>query len=397
MDKSNQAKASREPELALIEGGPGASVMKRLGLIRLDPGIGTLRTAMVLASVAWLPLVILSLIQGRFVSGDLAIPFLSDLAAHTRFLVAIPIFILAEIPIRARLIRVGRQFIDSGTVRADEHERFIQIVEGLRRLRDSRIAELTILGLAYAGTYVALTGGLKHGRTTWYQPGPGTGLSAAGYWYSFVSLPMFQFLMYRWIYRLAIWGVFLRRVAKLNLNIVPTHPDGAGGLDFVGKGSIPFGIIVFALGAVVSSAIATNVLYAGSKLQDYQQIYIAFLLIVLVIFAGPLILFAPKLAQVKRDGLMEYGAFASRYTQLFHDKWVKHYGCQDEPLLGTGDIQSLADLGNSYLIIRKMRVIPIEMRDFVALVLPGVLPAVPLLATVMPVSDILKGLLRLLA
>ena len=106
-------------------------------------------------------------------------------------------------------------------------------------------------------------------------------------------------------------------------------------------------------------------------------------------------MFAPTLARVRHTGLREYGTFASRYTQLFDRKWVKDGGAPEE-LLGTADIQSLADLGNSHELIKKMRVVPIELSDFIALTIPAVIPALPLVATVMPVSDILKDLVQLL-
>jgi len=64
-------------------------------------------------------------------------------------------------------------------------------------------------------------------------------------------------------------------------------------------------------------------------------------------------------------------------------------------MLGTADIQSLADLGNSFGLIRSMRALPIQTADFVAMAIPGVIPAIPLAATVMPVADIVKGLLTL--
>jgi hypothetical protein len=73
-------------------------------------------------------------------------------------------------------------------------------------------------------------------------------------------------------------------------------------------------------------------------------------------------------------------------------------GCTtDESLLGTGDIQSLADLGNSYQGLKKLRAGPIELGDFVAMAIPGILPALPLALTVMPLKEILTDLLHLLA
>jgi hypothetical protein len=75
------------PELSLIEGGPGNALMKRLRLIRPELGAASGRTAIILALLTWLPLLVLSLIEG-LAFGGAKIPFLYDLAAHARFLVA---------------------------------------------------------------------------------------------------------------------------------------------------------------------------------------------------------------------------------------------------------------------------------------------------------------------
>jgi hypothetical protein len=246
-------------------------------------------------------------------------------------------------------------------------------------------------------TYNALSGFSLQSGSTWFKPEPGHGLTLVGYWYALVALPIFQFLMFRWAYRMVVWSRFQRKVSKLDLLLTPTHPDGAGGLGFVGKGLIPFGVILFALSAVVASAIATRILFAGGKIEDYQWSYVALFVVVLVIFAEPMLIFVPKLLVLKQRGLMEYGILGSRYTQAFHRKWIEGDEAGNEPLLGTGDIQSLADLGNSIEIIRKMRIVPLELSDFLAMVLPGLIPALPLAATVMPVGEIVKGLLKLVA
>jgi hypothetical protein len=120
-------------------------------------------------------------------------------------------------------------------------------------------------------------------------------------------------------------------------------------------------------------------------------------MVVLVIFAGPMLIFVLKLLVLKQRGLMEYGTLGSRYTQAFHRKWIEETEPGNDSVLGSGDIQSLADLGNSFEIIRKMRIVPVELSDFLAMVLPGLIPALPLAATVMPVGEIIKGLLKLVA
>jgi hypothetical protein len=384
------------PELSLMEGGPGDALMKRLRLIRPELGAASARTAIILAAIGWVPLFALSAVEGLALGGA-RIPFLYDLAAHVRFLVAVPILVLAEIPIGKRLRQVTRHFLTAGLVRKGEQKQFASYVIETARFHDSRLAEIILLALPYVTTYFALSKTSLNDGNTWFEPIQTSGLSPAGYYYAFVAVPIFQFLVYRWGYRMVVWARFLWQVSNLDLLLTPTHPDRAGGLGFLGKGSIPFGAILFALSSVVSAAIASRVLFSGAALEGFVVMYASLILLALIVFAGPLLVFAPKLLRLKQDGLLRYGALGSRYTQLFDRKWVEGIAPAEEPLLGTADIQSLADLGNSYEVVRKMRPVPIELSDFIAMALPGVIPALPLAATVMPVAEILKGILRLLA
>jgi hypothetical protein len=282
-------------------------------------------------------------------------------------------------------------------IREDQMAKFGETLLEALRFRDSRIAEMAVLILAYLAAYNAVSGFSFQRGGTWFLPMAGQALTHAGYWYAFVALPIFQFLIFRWIYRMVVWGRFLLKVARFDLLLTPTHPDGAGGLGFLGKSLIPFGMILFALSAVVSAAIADRILFSGAKLEDFEMSYASLFLIALVIFAGPMLIFLPKLLALKQRGLMEYGTLGSEYTQAFHHRWIDKSEPGEEPLLGTGDIQSLADLGNSFENIRKMRILPVEFSDFIAFVLPGLIPALPLLATVMPLGEILKSLLKLVA
>jgi len=396
MENLDDRNAGLGQGFSLTEGGPGDAFMRRLRLIHPELGRGSARTALILMALIWVPLCVLCLIEGLAFRG-VKLPFFYDLAAHTRFLLAVPLLVLADIPVGVRLRQVVRHFLAAHLVRDKELAKFQEILLDTLRFRDSRVAEMTVLVLAYVATYNAVSGFSLHSGSTWFKPEPGHGLTLVGYWYAFVALPIFQFLMFRWVYRMVVWGSFLWKVSKLDLILTPTHPDAAGGLAFVGKGLIPFGVILFALSAVVSSAIASRILFSGGKLEDYQWSYVALFVIFLVVFAGPILIFVPKLLVLKQRGLMEYGTLGRRYTQAFHRKWIEEAAPSEDSLLGTGDIQSLADLGNSFEIIRKMRILPAEPSDLIALVLPGLIPALPLAATVMPLGDIIKGLLKLVA
>ena len=390
----NLERADPFPAFALTEGGPGSDFMKRLRLVHPELGEGSARTALVMMALTWVPLFILCVFEG-LAFGGVKIPFMYDIAAHTRFLFAVPALILADIPVGARLRELVRHFVAAHLIRADEMEKFRETLLDALRFRDSRIAEMTVLVLAFATAYSALTGFAFQRGSTWYRPVAGQGLTPVGYWYAFVALPIFQFLMFRWIYRMVVWSRFLWKLSRFDLLLTAIHPDGAGGLGFLGQGLIPFGVILLALSSVVSGAILNQILFNGGKLQDFQWSYVSLFVLTLIIFGGPMLIFMPKLLALKHRGLMEYGTLGSEYTQAFYRRWIERTGLTEEPLLGTGDIQSLADLGNSFLVIRKMRILPAQPSDLIGFVLPGILPALPLAVTVMPLDKIVESLLKL--
>jgi hypothetical protein len=395
MESDNFDSGELSHSFTLTEGGPGAATMKRLHLVRQGRGADPGHTAWILMALTWVPLFVLCMLEG-LAFGRVKIPFFYDIAAHTRFLIAVPVLVLADNPIGMRLERIMRHFIVAHLVRDDERRKFEEILFDSLRLRDSHVGEVIILFLTYLATYNALSGVPSQTVGTWFRPTPGQGLTPVGYWYALVSLPILQFLIFRWIYRMVVWTGFLWKVSRLHLRLTPTHPDTGGGLMFLGKALIPFGVVLFALSAVASSEIANRVLFNGARVGEYLWSYLSLFVLALGIFAGPMLIFMPALLALKQGGLMEYGTLGSEYTQAFQQRWVRKTEPPEGPLLGTGDIQSLADLAGSFEIIRKMKVLPVELSDFIGFVLPGLIPALPLAAIVMPLGEILKVLLRLI-
>ena len=389
-------RAASTSELSLIEGGPGDKLLRRVHLAPPRSAEKTLRLALALAALSWIPLALLSLLGGLAWSGS-TIPFVKDLAAHFRFLFALPVLILAEIPIEARLAPAVRQFATSGLVRAEDTARFREIIRDAVRFRDWRQAEVALIVLTVILCWFLFHSVQATGTSTWFQPGPSGHLSLAGWWYAFVALPVYQFLLWRWVYRLLVWSRFLWQLTGLELALTPSHPDGSGGLSFLGRATVPFGLLLFALSAVLSAEIAEQIIFAGARLEDYWITYVTLAVLGLVIFVGPLLIFVPTLFHLKHEGLMQYGSLATTYTQAFQRKWLDGEAPAAEPLLGTGDIQSLADLANSYEVVRRGRLVPIDRNDIIALLLTVVVPALPLVLTVMPLAAIFRALLKTVA
>jgi hypothetical protein len=233
------------------------------------------------------------------------------------------------------------------------------------------------------------------GLVTWYaMPGSRWNLTPAGYWYVFVSLPLFQFILLRWYMRLFIWFRFLWQVNRIELNLLPTHPDRCGGLSFLGKSSYAFAPILFAQGTILAGIVAARVLYRGESLQSFRFQAAGFIVFFVVAVLAPLLMFSPRMARTRRKGLADYGLFAQRYVEDFDQKWVRS-SFPSADLLGTGDIQSLADLGNSYQVVREMRVVPFGLQDIARLAIATAAPLSPLLLTIYPFEDLIIRIVKM--
>jgi hypothetical protein len=387
-----------EPQdFSLVLGGPLYQLWRRLRAT--GPGLELLvRRLIGIPVLAWLPLLVLTAYDGAAIGQAVPVPFLYDLEVHARFLVAIPLLLLAEVVSHQRVRPVVEHFVNAGLVPAAALPGFRAAVARAMGLRNSVTIELilAVFVFGFGWLYVGLGTGLT--TSTWYATTDSGSpqLTRAGQWYVHVSIPIFQFLLLRWYFRLFVWFVFLRRVSRLDLFLTPTHPDRAGGLGFLAGAIAAFAPVILAQSVFLAALIGGRILFQGQVLQSFQYEIAAFAVLQILLVLGPLCVFAPRLLALKRLGRREYGALAVRYTQEFHQKWIGGTAPPSEPLVGSADLQSLADLGNSYEVVREMRAVPFGRDGLIQVAVPALLPFVPLLLTVVPAEAILKSLLGML-
>ena len=214
--------------------------------------------------------------------------------------------------------------------------------------------------------------------------------SLAGIWNHLVAVPVLLFLWYRWLWRILFWTLFLRDVAKLNLRLVPTHADGAGGLSFLADAHTSFGTLAFAVGSVFSAQAAFQIIYEGASIKVFQTPVIVVLLAIEVLFLGPLLVFSPTMGRIRRSALKSYGSLLVRYSRGFQEKWIDSPSPPDEQLLGSSDIQSLTDMGASFRLIKEMGLTPFGRRAIIQLAVATFLPSLPLLLLVVPIEEIIQ-------
>jgi hypothetical protein len=357
------------------------------------------KRVIIISMVAWLPLLALSALEGRALGGRVAVPFLMDVEVHIRFLVALPLLIIAEPVIHQRMRLVVRQFLERNLIPESAMPRFDVAIASALRLRNSVLAEVLLLALVYGvGIPVVWRHTMALDTASWYANSSvaGTKLWLAGMWFSYVSLPLFQFVFLRWYFRIAIWARFLWQVSRIDLSLLPTHPDRVGGLGFLSATAVAFTVLAVAHGALVAGQLANRIFYLGAKLPEYKMEILAVVVFVLCVLLGPLLVFAPKLAKAKRNGLGEYGNLAGRYMREFDAKWVHGRAPAGESLVGSADIQSLADMANSFDVVRTMQLAPISRDALLRLGVATLAPILPLVLTMMSLEELLKKLFGLM-
>lgn len=392
---TTRAQLQEPVDFSLVLGGPLYQMFKRTYLS--GPTLELLhRRLLIIPLLAWVPLALVSTIEGHLFGGQ-NLQFLNDFESHVRFLVALPVLILAELVVHRRTREVLGLFLERGIVTSEDTPKFKAAIESTMRIRNSVPLELALLIFVYTIGHLIWRNEAALGAATWYATPDGRSLhlTAAGYWFSWISIPLFQFVLLRWYMRLAIWYRLLWRVSKLNLRLLPTHPDGAGGIGFLGRSSYAFGPILFAQGAVLAGLISSRIFHQGQSLMSFKMNIVGLIGFFVLMILGPLTMFTPNLVRAKRTGLRQYGTMATSYVVDFDEKWVRG-GSGGEGILGTGDIQSLADLANSYAVVREMNIVPFVRTDVIRLVVVTAFPLLPLLLTMMPLEELMSRVVKII-
>lgn len=371
-------------------GGPLHRLGCRLGLVR--ERTNTVKLGLMLGILPWAVLLSLALIDGL---GD---EFFSIrvIGAHVRLLVLIPLLFVCESVLHPRMATFVDWTLRSRAVAASSLPALETEVVRIGRWKDSWLLELLCLAAAVMVQPLAEQTGAM-GFTATHDPAHViAGESLAAWWWWHVCLPLARFLLLRWFARLALWSYFLWRVSRMELNLLAHHPDGAGGLGGLETVHRYFMPMIVALSAVVSASIAEEITAGTMVFEEVYHVLPLTLVIVMVLFLGPVLVFTPKLQAARLEGNRNFRNFAARYVKEFDSKWLGP-ATSDEPLLGTPDIQSLADLANSASTVREMRVIAVSHRILKSYAMSVVLPFLPLLLLKYPVAELAAMLLKRLS
>ena len=362
-------------------GGPLYRLGCRMGLVR--NGTNTFRIGLLLSLLLWTMLVVLAFYSGF----SYRLTSLAVLGIHIRLLIVIPLFFVAETWLAPRWSTFIGEIASSNVVPQTELPLLDLEIKRISRWKDSWIPEavcfLAAVVMSIFASYLPV-----HGNSVANETNQITAGSVASYWYWIVCLPVFRFLIFRWAWKLFLWSLLLWRVAKLKLHLMPTHPDSTAGLGYLEVVHMHFTPLILAISALQAASFTEDISQGRMSLESVYPALTLILVADAVLFLGPLFIFTPKLWACQVKGSRDYSELAENYVSQFDRKWVNRNNSTDEPLLGTADIQSLADLSNSFAIIRNMRPVPIGKRLLIGYGVAALAPIVPLLLLKYPVAEL---------
>lgn len=389
-------KYKSDSEFSIINGGLFDRFLKLVGINK--PGSNSaLRKIVFYTVIGWLPLAILTTVQGFFWGSKVELPFLNEFDIHIRLLPVMWLLVLAEGVVDRHVKQTLSQFKKSGILSANGKLTFKEAKMKADQMCESYWAEGVIFFLIVFNLILRFHENEMR-FTTWGFPdgnNPST-LSLAGYWAVFISLPLFQFVVMRWFWRWIIWFRLLYLIAKADLKLIVIHPDNSGGLGFLGESPLPFGIFTFSLSIIFSAIIAERTVFQDFILEDHYLLISAFLVFCIIINVAPLLWFVGPLNKARIKGISNYHALIAYHHQAFENKWIDTNEEQKVEILGHPDASSTADLSAVYQLAKSMTVFPFNLKSMGITLVISILPIILVFTMQLPISELLKILAGIL-
>ena len=380
--------------LSLVRGGPFYRLQQAAGLIGPDRWNHGRRMVFALA-IGWVPLVILT----ALFHPDLLSSLLRDYRSYARVVIAIPVLLAGQTLMESRFRMIEQHVRGAKLLGPDDLAHMDRVMATVTRWGDSWLPELLIIVVAYLNTAA-----IWHERVGaaiaehWAWGVIGTGASAhitpAGWYFGLVSQVIYRFLVGLGLWKWLLEAFSLFKLSRLDLKLVATHPDHHGGIGFLGLAPMGFAPIAFAISAAIGSNWREQILLAGAHLTAFKIQAVVLLAVILIMALGPLVVFVPRLAKLRRSGIMQYGILAQIHSTDFHEKWILHRAGHEEEFLATPEASTMADYGHSYGNIERMQPFPFDKGAFVSLALAVVVPLMPAVLAQIPLAVVLQDLLK---
>jgi hypothetical protein len=337
--------------------------------------------------LCWLPIAGLSFI--KLGGTNFYQLFIRDVATQVRFLIVLPILLVSRRSLNKSFNQMVSFFHETKIIDGDNKQAFEKILDWLKKRSNSKIIDAILLILVYSSFYFQENSQINDTNTyaPWHQVDHQ--ITAAGWWYLAVSLPVLQMLLYRWLYTILLWMIFLRKISKIDLHLSALHPDGVGGLGFLQYTQLSFFPVALAFSALTAGVLNNMIMFSGISIQDYKVAIGSVLIFVFLLFIMPLMLFIPRLAKIKRKYFMLYSKEAWPFARKYEEELNSFYLTGEEK----PDASWHVDLIGSFEKTKDMKIMLVDKTILIAFVISVVVPFLPVIAQQIPLKEIILNLL----
>jgi len=392
MSKHKIISWTEDKKYSLVDGGLISGLLKKLKVITDEDKV-SFKRVLILILITWVPLLIISLLEGTFSGVNVKITFLEDFLVHIRLLIVIPFLILVEKLVDSaynNYINTTRRIVSE-----EGEQKFNFIVQRAEKLSNSVIPEILILIIIYIAFFLSIDD-TKLSISSWVHFIE-KNLSIGGWYYLLIGYPIYQLLIARWLWRWVIWFYTMIKFAFLNLKIEATHADKVAGLEYLNNVPITFGFLFLSVSAIFSAQIGMNVIYFGGDIYSYIYLVLGFIIVVPLILFLPLLTFIPTLIKARIRGVNYFGSLIQYHNNLYSEKWMKDNLTEGESILGTNDNSSMADINGTYgQSINSMSLIPVNLKALLTIIILLLVPFLPLLLIQYSISEIVSKFISII-
>lgn len=335
-----------------------------------------------LVLLCWLPLAVLSLLKLGW--DQFYLLFVRDISTHVRFLLVIPILIFARRSVNKSFDNCIDFFYGTKIVDDTNREKFEHVLYRLEKWKNSKFIDFGIIFLVYFSFFLQQGNHINNVST--YAPWHSMDdhIVAAGWWYLLLSLPILQLLLFRWLYTIILWIIFLGKISRIDLHLSALHPDGAGGLGFLQYTQLSFFPVALAYSALCAGITNNMIMFSKVSIMDYKVTIISVLVFVLLLFMLPLLLLLPLLAKVKRSYFMKYSLEAWPMARKYEGQLNDYYKTEKE----NPDTSWHVDLMGSFEYAKNMKIILVDKTILLSFLAAVILPFLPVVAQQIPLREV---------
>jgi hypothetical protein len=218
--------------------------------------------------------------------------------------------------------------------------------------------------------------------------------SPAGWYFELVTQTIYMILLGLALWKWLLFVLFFWKVSRLQLRLVACDPDQSGGLGFLGYSPIAFLPVVIAASTAMGSMLRYQAVHSVFSRQSLNMVLALWILVILLIFVGPLGAFMSKLTHLYRVGYLQYGSLSHLHAEQFHEKGVRGRRAHLGELLTAPETSRLIDLARSLDRVRRIKLLPIDRLTIIQLVAASAVPMLPVIMTQVPLTDLLKMIAR---